>query len=89
MPFNVLSIFLSTTHIQYTWVHSCNNRLSLARLDRFYGFGHQLNIFRDCSIIPVSFSDHSLVQCFVTLGSVKPKSAMWHFNNSLLNDMEF
>jgi len=58
-------------------------------LDRFYGFGHQLNLFRDCSIIPVSFSDHSLVQCFVTLGSVKPKSAMWHFNNSLLNDMEF
>lgn len=77
------------TQRQYTWVHSYDNRLSLARLDRFYGFSHQLNLFRDCSIIPVSFSDHSLVQCFLTLGSIKPKSAMWHFNNSLLTDMEF
>ncbi|XDV33218.1 hypothetical protein PO909_003724 [Leuciscus waleckii] len=77
------------TQRQYTWVHSYNNRLSFARLDRFYGLSHQLNLFRDCSIIPVSFSDHSLVQCFLTLGSIKPKSAMWHYNNSLLADMEF
>ncbi len=77
------------THRQYTWCHSYNNMLSLARLDRFYGFSHQLNIFRDCFIVPVSFSDHSLVQCFLTLGSIKPKSALWHFNNSLLTDLEF
>lgn len=77
------------TQRHYTWSHTHNNMLSLARLDRFYGFSHQLNLFRECTIIPVSFSDHSLVQCFLTLGSIKPKSAMWHFNNRLLIDMEF
>lgn len=61
------------TQRQYTWAHSYNNRLSLARLDRFYGFSHQLNLFRDCSIIPVSFSDHSLVQCFFNFRIHKTK----------------
>ena len=40
---------------QYTWVHAYNNVLSLARLDRFYGFKHQFSLFRNCSITPVGF----------------------------------
>lgn len=74
---------------QYTWVHSYNNLLSLARLDRFYGFKHHLSLFKKCSIIPVGFSDHSLVFCTVLLESVKPKSAYWHFNTNLLTDGHF
>ncbi len=35
----------------------------------------QLNLFKECSIIPVGFSDHSLVKFSVTIGSLKPKSA--------------
>jgi len=46
---------------QYTWIHAFNNQL-MARFDRFYGFKHQLSMFRECSIVPVSFSDHSLVK---------------------------
>ncbi len=66
-----------------------DNVLSLARLDRFYGYRHQLNLFKECSIIPVGFSDHSLVKCSVTMGSLKPKSAYWHLNANLLCDRLF
>ena len=41
-----------------------------ARLDRIYVFKHQLSLFRNCSIIPVSFLDHSLVVCSLSLNSV-------------------
>ena len=78
-----------TSDRQYTWVHAYNNLLSLARLDRFYGFKHQRSIFRNCSIIPVGFSDHSLVVCSFSLNSVKPKSSYWHFNTNLLSDVHF
>ncbi|KAL2076997.1 hypothetical protein ACEWY4_027414 [Coilia grayii] len=73
---------------QYTWVHPYNNMLSLARLDRFYGFKHQLSS-RSCSIIPVGFSDHSLVVCCLSFRFVKPTSAYWHFNVNLLSDSNF
>ncbi|XDV12372.1 hypothetical protein PO909_001067 [Leuciscus waleckii] len=77
------------TQRQYTWVHAYENNLSLARLDRFYGFKHQLNFFKDCSICPVGFSDHSLVKCEIFFDCVKPKSAYWHFNSTLLCDKHF
>jgi len=73
---------------QYTWIHAFNNQL-MARFDRFYGFKHQLSMFRECSIVPVSFSDHSLVKCIVAKKHVKSKSAYWHFNNNLLGDSCF
>lgn len=60
--------------------------LSLARLDRFYGFKHQLSLFRSCSIIPDGFSDRSLVFWSLSLRSVKLKSAYWHFNTNFLSD---
>lgn len=71
---------------QYTWAHARDNILSLARLDRFYSFKHQLSMFKNCFITPVGFSDHSLVICTVTLNS---KSAYWHFNTNLLSDAQF
>ncbi len=74
---------------QYTWAHARDNILSLARLDRFYCFKHHLNIFKNCFITPVGFSDHSLVIGTVTLNSVKLKSAYWHFNTNLLSDAHF
>ncbi|KAK3511884.1 hypothetical protein QTP70_027480 [Hemibagrus guttatus] len=37
---------------QYTWAHAVDNSLSLARLDHFYGFKHQLTLFTQCFIVP-------------------------------------
>lgn len=74
---------------QYTWAHTHDNNLSLARLDRLYGFKHQLNMFNKCYITPVSFSDHHLVSCKFFLNTFRFKSAYWHFNTSLLNDKFF
>ena len=52
-------------HRQYTWSHSKENVLSLARLDRLYCFKHHFNIFKRCFIQPVDFTDHySLLLCF-------------------------
>ncbi|KAL2096374.1 hypothetical protein ACEWY4_008522 [Coilia grayii] len=74
---------------QYTWCHSYDNSLSQARLDRFYCFRHQLSLMKNCSIVPVGLSDHSLVTCFFFLNSIKPRSAYWHFNSNLLVDNHF
>lgn len=74
---------------QYTWSHFRDKVVSLARLDKIYCFRHQINVFRSCCIIPVSFSDHCMVQCSLFLNSVKSKSAYWHFNNALLSDKGF
>lgn len=74
---------------QYTWTHCYNGYMSLARLDRFYGFRHQLNFYKKCVIVPVGFSDHSMISCFFSFGNIKPKSAYWHFNTALLEDNRF
>lgn len=74
---------------QYTWVHTRDNFLSLARLDRFYCFKHHFSVFSNCCISPVGFSDHSLVHCSVFIKCVKPQSAYWHFNTALLSDKAF
>ena len=74
---------------QFTWAHSKDNVLSLARLDRFYCFKHHLNIFRSSCIIPVGFTDHCMVHCSVLINKVKTKSAFWHFNTTLLADRNF
>ena len=74
---------------QYTWSHLKEDRISLARLDRFYCFKHHFNVFRDCRIVPVGFTDHSLVFCDVHFKNVLPKSAYWHFNSVLILDKGF
>ena len=74
---------------QYTWTHCRENLISMARLDRFYCFKHNLNIFRKCSIFPVGFTDHAMVACNVFISKLKSRSAYWHFNTSLLCDAHF
>lgn len=77
------------THQQYTWVHTKDNFLSMARLDRFYCLEHQTNVLKSCSIHPVGISDHSLVQVCVFIKDVKCSSAYWHFNVALLSENVF
>lgn len=77
------------TQRQYTWTHVKDNVLSMARLDRFYCFKHQINILKSCSIHPVGISDHFLVQVSIFIKDVKCKSAYWHFNVTLLSDKVF
>ncbi len=74
---------------QYTWAHTRENCISLARLDRFYCFKHHVNIVKKCVITPVGFTDHCLVTCQFFIANIKVKSAYWHFNTSLLNDVNF
>lgn len=40
-------------------------------------------------MMPVGFSDHSLVLCHVSRRNIKHRSAYWHFNTSLLCDSRF
>lgn len=74
---------------RYTWAHAYNNVFSLARLNRFDCFKHQLRLFKGCLILPVVFSDHSQIQCTIILSSIKPKSAYWHLNMALIHDKCF
>lgn len=77
------------TQKQYTWTHIRDRVISLARLDRVYVFKHHCNIMRKCFITPLCFSDHSMVQCSVFLNSIKPRSAYWQLNTTLLSDKYF
>ncbi|TWW59346.1 Transposon TX1 uncharacterized 149 kDa protein ORF 2 [Takifugu flavidus] len=74
---------------QYTWAHCWDNSMSLARLDRLYCFKHHLSIFKNCHIVPVGVSDHSLLKCEFFIQNVKTSSAYWHFNTALLEDHAF
>ena len=74
---------------QYTWTHCRENHMSLARLDRVYVFSHQISSLKSCRIFPVSFSDHSAVICCASLTPIKPRSAYWHFNTTLVEDKRF
>lgn len=73
---------------QCNWSHMQDNVISLARLDWFC-FKHHYNIFKGCLIMPVGFTDHSLVLCKVFIQNAFPKSPYWHFNNSLTFDKSF
>lgn len=68
---------------QYTWTHTRENLISLARLD------HHFNIMKSCVISPSGFSDHAIVTCKFFIANIRSKSAYWHFNVSLLSDLKF
>uniref|UniRef100_A0A3Q3B436 Reverse transcriptase domain-containing protein n=1 Tax=Kryptolebias marmoratus TaxID=37003 RepID=A0A3Q3B436_KRYMA len=74
---------------QYTWSHILENRISLARLDRFYCFKHHFNVFKACQILPVAFTDHSLLLGSVFIRNILPRSAYWHFNSALIHNQGF
>lgn len=51
---------------QFTWPHISENRISLARLDRFFHcLKHHFSIFKTCKISPVGFTHHALLLCCV------------------------
>lgn len=74
---------------QYTWAHVRDNVIYLARLDRFYCFKHHFGVVKMCKMLPAGFTDHFLVLSDVFIVNVKPKSAYWHFNSTLLCDVNF
>uniref|UniRef100_A0A3Q3F5N5 Reverse transcriptase domain-containing protein n=2 Tax=Labrus bergylta TaxID=56723 RepID=A0A3Q3F5N5_9LABR len=55
----------------------------------FYCFKHNMNVFKECLIVPVGFTDHCLVYCSVFIKNVRLQSAYWHFNTTLLHDKAF
>ena len=74
---------------QYTWVQISHGRVSAARLDRFYlpkAFSARVT---NCQIIPVAFTDHHLVLMELILSSNGKPRSFWHFNNRLLQDLNF
>ena len=72
-----------STERELSWFHCRDKYLSLARLDRFYCYGHHIPFFKSCFMSPVGFSDHFMVIGTVFISGVKPKSAYWHFNTDL------
>lgn len=80
---------MHTSSRQFTWSHVRDNRISLARLDRFDCFQHHFNIFKTCRILPVGFRDHSLLLGGVFISKILPRSAYWHFNSDLTLDQSF
>lgn len=74
---------------QYTWVKVNSGRVSAARLDRIYVSTFLSSQITECSIIPMSFTDHKLVLTVIRLSQNSHKSSFWHFNVKLLQDNEF
>lgn len=74
---------------QFTWSHCRDNRISVARLDRFHCFKQHFNVVKTCRILPVCFTDHSMVLCCVFIRDISHRSAYWHFNSLLTADVHF
>lgn len=74
---------------QYTWVKARGDKLSLARLDRFYCFKHHFSTVKSCFITPTGLSDHCVLIVTVLIPAVRTRSAYWHFNTLLTNDAHF
>ncbi len=73
---------------QYTWIKTFN-RVTAARLDRFYVSKYFNSRVIECCICPVGFSDHHLIIMKMTMSNAPRKSAYWHFNVKLLQDTVF
>ena len=74
--------------ISFTWSNS-NNRTQASRIDRFF-IAKSLFAKASCEILPCVLSDHDFVKLSALLdGVVKCESGVWHFNNSLLSDLDF
>lgn len=69
---------------QYTWVKVNNERISAARLDRFYMSCNLKN-----RVIPNILSDHKHITVGFTLSKSIHKSYYWHLNTKLLEDTTF
>ncbi len=74
---------------QYTWIKALNNRVTAARLDRFYVSKYFNSRVIECCICPLGFSDHHLIIMKMTMSNAPRKSAYWHFKVKLLQDAAF
>lgn len=74
---------------QYTWLKASNNRVSGARLDRFYLGKEWNNKITDVSILPAGFSDHHLILFVLNMKKISKPNYFWHFNIKLLQDALF
>jgi len=74
---------------QYSWCQASNNRVSFARLDRFYVNNDFRNFILSTAISPSGFSDHHLVSLKLTFPYLQRRSAYWALNVSLLEDIVF
>lgn len=74
---------------QYTWLKASNNRVSGARLDRFYIGKEWNNKIAEVSIFPVGFSDHHLILFALNMKRTSKPNYFWHFNTKLLQDALF
>lgn len=54
-------------------------KISLARLDRFYCFKQKCNIVKSCDIKSVGFSDHSIVIFTGFIANIKSKIGILMF----------
>ncbi|XDV49743.1 hypothetical protein PO909_018933 [Leuciscus waleckii] len=74
---------------QYTWLKVNDNRVSGARLDRFYLGKVWNNRVMNTSILPNGFSDHHMVIFDFNLKNMSKPIYYWHFNAKLLQDIHF
>jgi len=74
---------------QYTWVKVSHDRITSARLDRFYVNKSKSNRILKSTICPNGFSDHHL--CIIEINVIKSQSHSyyWHFNVKLIQDVLF
>ncbi len=76
---------------QYTWVKVCNERISAARLDRFYISGNLKNRVVSTEIIPNMLSDHKLIRVGFTLSKSTHKILVfweaWQTEKSLFESI--
>lgn len=71
----------------YSKYTKTKTKLHASRLDRFYLSSHVLCKVNDTIYMPVSFSDHFVVQ--LTLNFFTNKTAYWIFSNHLLKNQRF
>jgi len=74
---------------QYTWLRVVDNKISGARLDRFYLKKIWSNKVMNTFIRPNGFSDHHMVILDINLEKTRRCNYYWIFNIKLLHDVSF
>lgn len=74
---------------QYTWIKTTEERISAARLDRFYVTKTYRNKILTSVIHPSGFSDHHMAAIDFTLSDKTKPRFYWCFNSKLLQDQNF
>ncbi len=74
---------------QYTWIKMTDNRVSAARLDRFYVKKTMCSRIEETRISPSPISDHHLISLKMLLTQTVPHCNYWRFSNKLLDNFDF